>query len=83
MKNAPALALTKRWYRNGVLHREDGPAMIHLLDGTEQWISEWWCRDGKLHRDDGPAIIGPDGTEQWWRNGVRYEFTKLVMKKSC
>jgi hypothetical protein len=27
---------TKLWYRNGGLHREDGPA-VELADGTREW----------------------------------------------
>jgi len=55
---------TQEWYRNGQLHREDGPARV-WLNGT--W--EWW-RNDLLHREDGPAIIRPDGTQAWWRNGI-------------
>jgi hypothetical protein len=54
---------TQRWWLNGNLHREDGPAIIRP-DG-----SEWWYLNGKLHREDGPTIIHPDGTEYWWANG--------------
>jgi hypothetical protein len=28
---------TQRWYLNGQLHREDGPAVI-LCDGTQRWF---------------------------------------------
>lgn len=41
-----------RWYKDGVLHREDGPAVI----GKDEH-KEWWV-NGKLHREDGPAING-------------------------
>lgn len=54
---------TKSWIQEGVLHREDGPALI-CLDGIE----EWWLY-GKRHRLGGPAIIRPDGTEEWWFYG--------------
>lgn len=47
----------------GVLHREDGPAVVKE-DGTQ----EWWVA-GKRHREDGPAIIYPDGTEENWEHG--------------
>lgn len=39
----------QEWHLNGELHREDGPARIHL-DGSK----EWWI-NGKEHREDGPA----------------------------
>ena len=51
---------TKRGYKNGKLHREDGPA-FEGVDG-----SKWWCLNGKSHREDGPAIIWADGTKAWW-----------------
>ena len=47
----------------GVLHREDGPAVVKE-DGTQ----EWWVA-GKRHRVDGPAIIYPDGTTERWLYG--------------
>lgn len=53
----------KEWYLNGVLHREDGPA-VEYANGTKQWLI-----DGRLHREDGPAIEWPNGTKQWWLNG--------------
>jgi len=49
---------TKEWYRNGKLHREDGPA-IEYNYGTK-----YWYRNGKLHREDGPAIEDSDGTKE-------------------
>lgn len=43
------------WYKNGVLHRLDGPAVI-IWDHNGIKIEENWYKDGKLHRLDGPAI---------------------------
>jgi hypothetical protein len=54
---------TQKWWLNGKLHREDGPAIIHQ-NGTQTW----WLND-KRHREDGPAIIWPNGTQEWWING--------------
>lgn len=54
----------KRWYRKGLLHRDDGPA-VELPDGTK----EWWV-NGKRHRDDGPAMICANGSRSWWQNGL-------------
>ena len=53
----------KAWYKDGFLHRKDGPAIIYP-DGTQLWFYE-----GDLHRSDGPAIIYPDGTEKWFCYG--------------
>lgn len=57
---------TKRWYRSGLLHRSEGPA-VEYADGAK----EWWS-NGKRHRADGPAIEWPDGTREWWLNGERH-----------
>jgi hypothetical protein len=54
---------SKRWYKDGKLHREDGPA-IELNNGNKHW----WV-DGKLHRIDGPAIDHNDGHREWWVDG--------------
>jgi len=53
---------TKRWYLNGKLHREDGPA-IEYTDGNK-----FWCLNGKLHRTDGPACEYFGGYKQWYIN---------------
>ena len=37
---------TKRWYLNGVIHREDGPA-VEFADGTK----EWWL-NGVQHTEE-------------------------------
>lgn len=57
----------KQEWREGVLlHREDGPAVIHP-DGTtvEYWIN------GKLHNPDGPAIVYANGEKEYWVDGFR------------
>ena len=53
---------TKCWYKNGLAHREDGPAVIDR-DGTQ-----YWYKDGSLHREDGPAVIRPSGYMAWYRH---------------
>jgi len=53
---------TKRWYLNGKLHREDGPA-VEWPNG-----SKYWYLNDKLHREDGPAVELPDGTKRWCLN---------------
>jgi len=67
----------KTWYLNGIIHREDGPA-IEWGDGSKSW----WL-NGKRHREDGPAIEWKDGTKQWWLNGKYYnrkEFPEALGK---
>ena len=40
----------KRWFKNGKLHRDGGPA-IEFKNGTKKWY-----KNGKLHRFKRPAI---------------------------
>ncbi len=56
----------KEWYLNGLLHREDGPA-IERRNGTKHWYL-----NGIRHREDGPAIERADGSKAWYLNGKRY-----------
>ena len=55
---------TREWTQDGLLHKEDGPAIIHA-DGMRIW-----CRRNRLHREDGPACTWPDGRREWWINDV-------------
>lgn len=57
---------TKRWYINGTLHREDGPAIV-LFNGDKFW---YFC--GVLHRLDGPAIELANGQKEWFVRGHRH-----------
>jgi hypothetical protein len=54
------------WYKNGKLHREDGPA-IEWSNGYK----EWWI-NGNRHRENGPAIEYISGTKKWFKNGERH-----------
>ena len=51
----------KEWWWHGLLHREDGPALI-----TRTF--KRWYKNGNLHRDDGPAVEGP-GKQEWYQDG--------------
>lgn len=48
------------WYKNGLIHRDNGPAMI-FKDGTEVWYHK-----DRRHREDGPAYICPSSKESMW-----------------
>lgn len=50
------------WYRNGKLHRINGPAREYANKCNE------WYRNGKLHRLDGPAVEFPSGSKYWYQN---------------
>lgn len=54
----------KEWYRNGKIHREDGPAIEYPNDGIK-----FWYHNGERHREDGPAAEWADGTKKWYQNG--------------
>ena len=66
-----------RWYVDGELHRDGGPA-VQYTDGSEMWY-----REGQLHRVDGPAYKCSDGTS-YWLNGEKVSkkrHQKLVKEK--
>ena len=54
------------YYKDGKLHREDGPA-LEWKNGKKEWYHK-----GIPHREDGPAIQNPDGTKEWYRHGRRH-----------
>jgi hypothetical protein len=55
---------TRRWYVNGHLHCDDGPA-VEYAEGDRFW----WV-NGQLHRSDGPAAERADGTRVWYVNDL-------------
>ena len=68
---------TKRWYLNGLLYREDGPA-VEYANGNKSWYI-----NGEYHREDGPAIEYADGEKKWWLNDEEYtkkEYYKELYK---
>ncbi len=68
----------KFWYKDGKLHRVDGPA-CERTNGTKAWYI-----DGKIHRLDGPAIKWNSGEDNWYIDDKPYteeEFNKKMNKK--
>ncbi len=66
------------WWRDGLLHRATGPAVVDFDEkGKERPVREEWWLNGKRHRQDGPARIwydpetGEITDEEWWQNGAR------------
>jgi antitoxin component YwqK of YwqJK toxin-antitoxin module len=47
------------YYKNGFLHREDGPAIIDYYKNGNIKYEEYWLNN-KRHREDGPAYIEYD-----------------------
>ena len=68
----------ERWYQNGVLHRLDGPAVLHA-NGVRSWY-----KNNVRHRIDGPAIELPDGDAYWYINGMclyeEEQFNEYIQK---
>lgn len=58
------VTITKYWFNNGVLHRDNGPAI-------ESDLCLIWVNNGKIHRDNDPAVICSDGTCEYWQNGSK------------
>ena len=56
----------KAWYKEGELHREDGPA-VEYANGDKSWYKE-----NKLHREDGPAVEYVNGDKSWYKEGIRH-----------
>ena len=56
----------QEWYRDGELHREGGPAVVHA-DGMQEWYL-----NGVRHREDGPAVVLASGAQEWYLNGERH-----------
>lgn len=52
------------WFKNGEIHRTDGPAYIN-----GNGYKEWWKHD-KRHCEVGPAVFHKDGSCSWWLNNI-------------
>ena len=60
---------TTTYYKNGKIHREDGPA-IEWINGNKHWLLS-----DRLHRTDGPAIDLVEtelGTVKKWSINGKY-----------
>jgi hypothetical protein len=53
----------KIWFKNGIKHREDGPA-VEYLSGTKEWFI-----NGLSHREDSPAKEYSGGSKEWHYEG--------------
>lgn len=54
------------FYRNGVLHREDGPAVLYPNGDAYFYL------DGLLHRERKPCVVLAGGGRSWCLYGVPY-----------
>lgn len=63
--NLVLLPDTRVWCRDGLIHRDDGPAIDRAV-----WFApyqEYWLM-GRRHRVNGPAVVGKD--ETWYHHGL-------------
>lgn len=63
---------SEQWYKDDLLHREDGPAYIKNYPNGERVVK--YYIEGVQHREDGPADIqynenGNVEIEEWYKNG--------------
>jgi len=58
--------ITRIWYKHGVIHRDNGPALVRE-NGDQLWI-----RNNQLHRINGPAVTYIDGSAEWWQYNRRH-----------
>ena len=54
---------TQKWFLNGKLHNEHGPAIVWVSGAKE------WYINGQLHNENGPACETADGSKEWYING--------------
>ena len=66
----------QHWLMNGILRRDDGPAVI-CADGKQ-----YWYKDGVYHRDDGPAIINVNGYKAYYQDGKRHRLNGPAVEYS-
>ena len=57
------------YLREGVFHREDGPAFIDA-EGNKAWHI-----NGHEHRLDGPAVVYYNADDEYWIEGQRLTYT--------
>mgnify|MGYP000706388963 CR=1 FL=1 len=74
---------TTAWYREGALHREDGPAIIiDIPDEIRKKYQKenkklhfngchWWINN-QHHRDDGPASEYENGDKYWYKENMKH-----------
>ena len=68
------LNMCDEWYVDGVLHREDGPAIDFQIKPPGFW--EYVYMDNVFKQADEPEILCKIPTynfyREWWQNGVRH-----------
>lgn len=63
MTDVNMIDVNTKYMLDGVVHREDGPALI-WADGDKIWYF-----NNRIHRDNGPAVERVNGEKKWVRHG--------------
>ena len=63
------------YWKDGEVHREDGPAVEFKSGGKQWWIN------GLLHNENGPAIIHQNGYKRWYINDIQLTEQEFVVWK--
>ena len=74
---------TKWWMIDNELHRDEKDPRTGLslpAVETSDGITSWWQND-QQHRLDGPAVELPNGTEQWYINGIELSPKEIEEQK--
>lgn len=69
---------TTHYYKNGMLHNENGPAIIY--DNGKTLTQKWYINDKQHRENDLPAVIedfGDKQTKEWYLNGERHRDNDL------
>ena len=69
----------KEWYKNGKLHRINGPA-VEYKNGCKKWY-----KNGILYKECGPDIIFDRIQKKWFINKklMEYSLTRISEKLNC
>ena len=68
--------------KNGMYHREDGPAIEKPSSEFSQSYKAWYI-NGRPHREDGPAKIWSERYSKYYLNGKDYskeDWEKEIIK---
>lgn len=84
LENTSLVHIDELWLVNGVLHRDDEPAVIRWDREHTHKLREYYYKNGLIHRDgDEPAEIGYGSfgnSKTWYKNGQRQRDNGLPPK---
>ena len=69
------------WYKNGLLHRINAPAVIKASSGNGDDQQLEWYKNGERHRKNGPAVITEDGDMLWYLDGKLIKYHMVAATK--